>query len=298
MAFRGREGTTLPDRGEVEEFREAVYWYYRRFGRRFPWRETRDPYAVLVSEVMLQQTGVERVMMYFPRFVRVFPGFHSLARAPLADVLREWKGLGYNRRAQYLQRIAQVVTEDLGGDLPRDEGALALLPGIGRTTAAAIAAFAFGKPSVFVETNIRRLFIYRFFRMREGVRDSEIYPLVSATLDRENPREWYYAAMDLGASLRCARPDPVRKSAHYRRQKPFTGSDREVRGKILAILLSAGPVEESSLHASIGAEHGRIKAICDRLVEEGMLAREMGTISISRAPHPPAMKKGRSHPRR
>ncbi|MDI9632590.1 MAG: A/G-specific adenine glycosylase [Methanolinea sp.] len=298
MAFPGRDGDALPGRQVVEEFREAVYGYYRRFGRRFPWRETRDPYAVLVSELMLQQTGVGRVSVYFPRFIGAFPGFPSLSRATLADVLREWKGLGYNRRARDLHRIAQVVTGEYDGNLPRDEAALAALPGIGRATAAAIAAFAFDKPSVFVETNIRRLFLYRFFPSREGVRDSEIVPLVAATLDRENPREWYYAMMDLGASLRCARPDPVRRSAHYRKQPPFRGSDRELRGKILSLLLSKGPVEESRLHAVVGAERGRVQAICDRLAGEGMVAREGGMILVPGTAHPQGAKKGRSYPRR
>lgn len=261
-------------REEIARFRKAVYTHYRKYRRRFPWRETTDPYCILVSEVMLQQTGVERVMVHYPPFISSFPGFSHLAEAPLADVLRAWKGLGYNRRALNLHKTAGIVAGDYGGLLPAEEKDLLTLPGIGKATAASIAAFAYNRPSVFIETNIRRLFIHWFFPVGEQIPDRQILPLVRATLDRENPREWYYALMDFGAHLRSVVPDPNRRSAHYRVQAPFRGSDREIRGRIISVLLRSGCVDQSDLPAAVMADSDRVYAICDRMAAEGLVVKE------------------------
>lgn len=259
---------------EIARFREAVYSHYRKHRRRFPWRETTDPYCILVSEVMLQQTGVERVMVHYPPFTSSFPGFSHLAEAPLAGVLSAWKGLGYNRRALNLHKTAGIVTGDYGGLLPAEEKDLLTLPGIGKATAASIRAFAYNKPSVFIETNIRRLFLHWFFPVGEQIPDRKILPLVRATLDRENPRDWYYALMDFGAHLRSVVPDPNRRSAHYHRQAPFRGSDREIRGCIISVLLRSGCVDQSDLPAAVKAEGDRVRAICNRMAAEGLIVKE------------------------
>ncbi|MDH7509546.1 MAG: A/G-specific adenine glycosylase [Methanolinea sp.] len=259
---------------EIARVREAVYSHYRKYRRRFPWRETTDPYCILVSEVMLQQTGVERVMVHYPPFISSFPGFSPLAEAPLAEVLRAWKGLGYNRRALNLHKTARIVTDRHGGILPAEEKDLLSLPGIGKATAASIRAFAYNMPSVFVETNIRRLFLHWFFPVGERIPDSTIIPLVRATLDRENPADWYYALMDFGAHLRSVVPDTNRRSAHYHRQAPFRGSDREIRGRIISVLLHSGRLDQSNLPAAVMAEGNRVRAICDRMAEEGLIVRE------------------------
>jgi len=265
---------------EIARFREAVYSHYRKHRRRFPWRETTDPYCILVSEVMLQQTGVERVMVYYPPFISSFPGFSPLAEAPLADVLRAWKGLGYNRRALNLHKTARIVTSEHGGMLPAEEKDLLSLPGIGKATAASIRAFAYNMPSVFIETNIRRLFLHWFFPSGDRIPDSRILPLVRATLDRENPRDWYYALMDFGARLRSVVPDPNQRSAHYHRQAPFRGSDREIRGRIISVLLRSGCVDQSDLPAEVEAEGDRVRAICDRMAAEGLIIKEGGRFRL------------------
>jgi len=229
-----REGMTEP---VISRFRTMVNRYYASNARPLPWRETDSPYHILVSEIMLQQTRVERVEEKYRVFLDAFPDLGSLARASLQEVLGVWQGLGYNRRAISLKETARQVVDRFKGTIPDSPEELKTLPGIGEYTAAAIAAFAFHRPVPLIETNIRAVFIHCFFLDREGVRDSEIRPLVEATLDAANPREWYYALMDFGVMLKRRVPNPSRRSAHHGRQAPFEGSDRQIRGKILRILL-------------------------------------------------------------
>ncbi|MCU0632562.1 MAG: A/G-specific adenine glycosylase [Methanolinea sp.] len=265
---------------EIQEFRERVYRFYRVHRRDLPWRNTHDPYAILVSEMMLQQTQVERVCGRYERFLARFPDFVSLAGADLSDVLKEWQGLGYNRRAKALYQIAGRVVDDYGGQLPMDEGTLTSLPGIGKATAASLVAFAYNRPSLVIETNIRRVFIHCFFPGQTEVRDREIQPLVAATCDRENPRDWYYALMDFGSTLKKQIPNPNRRSAHYRKQPPFEGSDRMVRGRILALLVRENRVGESEIPARLDLDQERIARILGTLEKEGFLKRERGVARL------------------
>ncbi|HOF96277.1 MAG TPA: A/G-specific adenine glycosylase, partial [Methanoculleus sp.] len=233
-----REHGATPE--AVRLFRALVLAHYRAHGRDLPWRQTTDPYRILVSEIMLQQTQVERVAVKYPEFIDRFPDFASLARAPQSDILLAWQGMGYNRRALALKRTAERVVDDYGGRLPADVETLATFPGIGRATAAAICAYAFNMPVAYIETNIRRVFIHFFFQDREDVRDDEILVLVEQTLDRENPREWYGALMDYGSILKKRTANPNRRSASYSRQSRFEGSDRQIRGRLLALVLAEG----------------------------------------------------------
>ena len=238
-----------------------------------PWRETGDPYRIAISEVMLQQTQVDRVRPKYAAFLAAFPDFAALARAPLPEVLAAWQGLGYNRRALALSRLARTVIAEHGGRLPREPEALRRLPGIGPATAASIAAFAFGVPTVFVETNVRRVFLHEFFPGRPGVSDAELLPLVARTLDRRRPREWYHALMDYGAELARTVPNPNRRSAGYARQARFAGSDRQVRGAILRALLAGGAATEARLGREVGAEPERLGRLLAALEAEGFVTR-------------------------
>lgn len=261
----------------VRLFSDLILSHFRTHGRDLPWRQTTDPYRIVVSEIMLQQTQVERVAVRFVEFLERFPDFASLAAAPQSEVLLAWQGMGYNRRALALQRTAQRVVEEHGGRLPADVETLATFPGIGKATAAAIAAYAFNMPVVYIETNIRRVFIHFFFQDREGVRDDEILPLVERALYRENPREWYSALMDYGTVLKKRTANPNRRSASYSRQSRFEGSDRQVRGKLLALVLEAGSVTEAEAAARTGEEPGRVKRILADLAREGFVAESDGT---------------------
>jgi A/G-specific adenine glycosylase len=230
---------------------------------------------------MLQQTQVPRVIPKYREFIRRFPDFRVLARAPLADVLRAWQGLGYNRRALYLKRIAENVVQDYNGKLPRDPDILRTLPGIGTNTAGSIAAFAFNVPALFIETNIRRAFIHYFFPKRRLVQDATLLPLVQRSLVGQTPREWYSALMDYGAYLGEMLPktaNPNRRSKHYTRQAKFEGSIRQVRGAILKLLLRH-PMDASALYNV--TKDIRTPIALRKLIEEGMVVSRGGTYRIA-----------------
>jgi A/G-specific adenine glycosylase len=255
--------------------------HYRTSGRKLPWRETTDPYEILVSEFMLQQTQIERVMGKYEGFIREFPCFEVLAEADLQPVLRAWQGLGYNRRAMALKNSATAVVSNHGGLLPKELNALTDLPGVGLSTAGAVLAFAFGIAVPFIETNIRRVYIHFFFSGQDRVRDGEIMPLVENTLDREDPRSWYYALMDYGAMLKKGMPNPNRKSAHYARQAPFEGSDRQIRGRLLKLLVETGPMDAGKLVRAMGKDPVRLYRILGDLVGEGFLRQSGNTVSVA-----------------
>jgi len=269
-----------PDDSTIERFRAAVYDHYERHGRDFPWRRTTDPYCILVSEVMLQQTQTKRVAQKYVEFIARFPDFGALAGATTAEVLAAWQGLGYNRRAQALHAAARNVCAGFGGRLPPEREALRSLPGIGPYTAAAVRAFAFNLPDAFIETNIRTVFIHEFFPGVEGVRDTDILPLVEATLDRDNPRRWYQALMDYGAALKES-GNPSRRSAHHRPQSRFDGSRRQARGVILRTLLHDGSTTSAELRQRIEGWDARFDDALETLKRDGMVSERDGALFVA-----------------
>jgi A/G-specific adenine glycosylase len=259
---------------QIRRFQKEVYDNYKRSGREFPWRKTRDPYKILLSELMLQQTQVGRVIEKYKEFLRRFPAIEAVARAPLRDVLEVWQGLGYNRRALALKRLATIIVDHCGGRIPSDIDTLKALPGVGAATAGAVCAFAFGKPAVFVETNIRSVFIHHFFHGREGVKDNDILPFVAQTLDAKRPRQWYYALMDYGVALKEQHPNPSRRSAHYTKQSPFEGSLRQVRGMILRALVKDPGITEAALVDEINRDADRVGRCLQQLCKEGFVFKK------------------------
>jgi A/G-specific adenine glycosylase len=254
-------------------FREVVWAYYKGHKRVLPWRETNDPYKILVSEIMLQQTQVPRVLDKYREFVAAFPDFASLAVASLRDVLQVWQGLGYNRRAIALKTTAQIIVDAFSGSLPTDTEALKRLPGIGPATAAAICAFAFNRPAPLIETNIRAIFIHFFFKDNDNVKDSELLPLVERTLDRTNPREWYYALMDYGVILKKIHKNPSRRSAHHKAQSPFKGSHRALRAAALRVVLARGSARLENAASELKIPADRAQKVLDELEKEGFITR-------------------------
>ena len=205
--------------------------------RDLPWRRTRDPYEIWLSEVMLQQTQVSRVDGRWQRWLERFPTVEALAAANQADVLLEWQGMGYNRRALALHRAAQEIVQM--GSFPKDVLALKALPGIGPATAAGIRAFAFDLPGVYLETNVRTVFLHELFPEEVGVADRTLAPLVEASCPTEDVRGWYYALLDYGAWLKRTVPNPSRRSRSHVRQSKFEGSHRQKRAAVVRILLAA-----------------------------------------------------------
>jgi A/G-specific adenine glycosylase len=265
----------------ITDFRAVIDQYYEENARELPWRLTEDPYEILVSEIMLQQTQVERVLNKYGPFLNRFPSFRDLAQAPLRDILVAWQGLGYNRRAQALQGIAQRVMADFTGRLPADREALESLPGIGTATSGALMAFAFQQPVVFLETNIRRVYLHFFYPEVEAVPDKMLLPLILLTMDALRVRPWYYALMDYGAMLKKMIPNPNRRSAHYSRQSPFPGSDREIRSRILRLFLKNPELPEKAILTGIPTDPHRIKRILRQLIEERFLLCQEGSYCLA-----------------
>lgn len=276
--------TRLPLSPEVVlRFQSAILDYYRDFGRALPWRETRDPYHIFLSELMLQQTQTHRVEAKYRLFVERFPDFQALAAAPLRELLTLWQGLGYNRRAKSLKEAATIVSERYGGRLPADPRLLQELPGIGPYTAAALCAFAFGLPVPLVETNIRRVYLHYFFAEQGAVRDAELMPYVEATLERSDPRRWYSALMDFGVMLKGRVGNANLRSAHYVRQPRFEGSNRQIRGRLLALLSARDPGEGATLFEMatvLPFPQERVASSLERLAAEGLVVHEKGSYRL------------------
>ncbi|MFA7014060.1 MAG: hypothetical protein WC202_14000 [Desulfobacterales bacterium] len=262
----------------VFDFQQHVMDFYAAKGRHdMAWRQTKDPYKIVVSEVMLQQTQVPRVEVIYPKFIERFPDFASLASAEQADLLAAWQGMGYNRRALNLQKLAGVIADEYGGRVPEDPAVLLTLPGIGPATSCSIAAFAFNRPVVFIETNIRRVFIHYFFEEGVVVDDRELLPLVSAMLPA-NSREWYWALMDLGTALKSAVKNPNQQSRHYTKQKSFEGSDRQIRGGVLKRMLEQKSGTAEFFAKEMKGDPARVRRIMDAMTDEGFFVREEGEI--------------------
>jgi A/G-specific adenine glycosylase len=258
----------------LTNFKREIWRYYRASGRHdLPWRKTRDPYAILVSEIMLQQTQVDRVIPFYQRFIAEFPNFDQLAQASVPQVLKAWQGLGYNRRALALKKISEIVVGRYQGKLPEKYEELLALPGIGPTTAAGVGAYAFNRGVPFIETNIRRTYIHFFFPRKEQVRDDLLLPLVEKTSDTRRAREWYWALMDYGTMLAKTVSNPNRRSAHYTRQSTFTGSTRQLRGQLVRLLLAHQKLSLAQLARLTAQPHARVEKVIHDLVQEGFIAK-------------------------
>ena len=270
--------------GKIQEEGSSLY-------RDLPWRNIDDAYGVLVSEVMLQQTQVSRVMRYWQRWMDLFPTIDALAAADTALVLEMWQGLGYNRRALALKRACETCSAEYSGRLPLAAEELVKLPGIGPATAGGIVAFAYNQPALYLETNVRSVFLHELFPKCVSVSDKELVPYIVDTCpakpladqDEEQvwgPRSWYYALLDYGAHLKASGANPSRRSAHHTRQSKFEGSHREKRSFVLKQVLAAPDgIDSEEVHRLLNAyeqDAGRcgidvctFKALVEELESEG-----------------------------
>lgn len=286
---------------EIQKFQKTVLNYFTTSGRgHLPWRNLPagrqgkiNPYNVWVSEVMLQQTQVDRVIPFFNNWTQAFPDVQTLANASQIDVLQYWKGLGYNSRALRMKQCAQEIIEKYKGKFPTEKSMIEKLPGIGPYTAGAIVAFAYNQPTVIIETNIRRVFIHHFFQDSEKISDSEILALVEKTLPDTDFRTWYWALMDygsyLGRTLNIAgkKYNPNVQSKHYNKQSKFIGSDRQIRGKILEILLQEknNVITITKLKnniAELTTDDQRIQKILDQLQAENFIIMQGNKIQLKK----------------
>ncbi len=261
------------DQNLIRQFRQVVRAHYVKQGRSFPWRETTDPYHILVSEVMLQQTQVERVVPKYQAFLKQFPTVRVLAKASLGDVLRLWSGLGYNRRAKMLHLCAQELVQNHKGVFPCTQKELEGLPGIGPYTAGALMAFAYNQPVVMIETNIRAVYLHHFFKDKVGIPDIVLLPLIEQTLDKKSPRLWYNMLMDYGSWIKKEYGNPNRKSKHHVVQKKFEGSVRQIRGGIVRALTESASTT-LALTRILGRAEKEIREQLINLKEEGFVIQK------------------------
>jgi A/G-specific adenine glycosylase len=262
------------------EFQELLWQKAKELYRPMPWREDTRPYYVLVSEIMLQQTQVDRVVPKFLAFIEVFPGIEALADSGLDKVLQLWSGLGYNRRAKFLHEAAKMIVADYNGVFPDSMDELVKLPGVGVNTAGAILAYSFNQPVVFIETNVRTVYFYHYFEGEVTVDDKALREVVQETLDREHPREWYWALMDYGSYLKRNGAGLNNKSRHYKKQSPLKGSLREVRGQVLKAL-SSGEMSRANLEQLVSAD-ARFEIALQGLKKDGLVSETKGTLHLTR----------------
>ncbi len=257
----------------LDSFIEHVCEQGRQHYRDLPWRNTDDPFTVLTSEVMLQQTQVSRLQKHWDGWLDLFPSAEALAAAPLSVVLEAWQGMGYNRRAINLKRCAETIVEDHGGKVPSDAEELLALPGVGPATAAGVRVFAFQMPDVYLETNVRTVFLHHFFPDEDEVDDKRLIPLVEQTCpqpgDERDVRSWYYALLDYGAQLKKELVNPSRRSKHYSRQSTFEGSRRQKRAYLLRrVLEGMGDVEEMTEDLNVHERKaGRDALSCEEVTD-------------------------------
>lgn len=256
---------------DLQKFKQIIYDYYVQNKRAFAWREDIAPYRIVVSEIMLQQTQADRVVYKFCQWLTKFPDFETLACATTREVIIAWSGLGYNRRALALHALAQRVVQEYAGVLPNEPAVLQTFKGIGPNTAGSICAFAFNKPVTFIETNIRAVYIHHFFPGEEKVHDKQLLPIIEATVDSLNPRDWYYALMDYGVFLKKSQKNPSRKSRHHTVQSRFEGSERQIRGMILKTLAAYGTLTFDDLLLAIPREQKRVENNLNDLITEGFV---------------------------
>lgn len=280
---RGRNDATQVSAADMAAFVSDVREQGRALYRDLPWRNTRDPYEIWISEVMLQQTQVARVLTRWERFLSRFPTVDALAAASPGDVVEEWQGMGYNRRALALKRAADICAARYGGAMPEGVEELVKLPGIGEATAAGITAFSRDVPCIYIETNVRAVFIHRFFPDEERVTDRQLRPLVEAACPTEDVRGWYYALLDVGAHLKRTQGNPSRRAAAYTRQSAFEGSRRQKRSWLLREVMASPGIESEELMARLnriereagrdGVDRATFDSIMGDLEREGFFVR-------------------------
>jgi A/G-specific adenine glycosylase len=268
------------DQATVAELQERILGWYAVNGRDLPWRRTTDPYAILVSEIMLQQTQVPRVIPKFAEFLAAYPRLEDLAEAPLDDVLRLWKGLGYNNRARRLRDCAAAAAA--GGRrpaaLPRSLDGLRALPGIGPYTARAVLAFAHNDDLAAVDANVRRVLTHEL-DLPADLGDRELQNVAEAALPHGRSRDWHNALMDYGALVLTARVTGI---APRTRQGAFVGSRRWYRSRLLQALLDHGPQRLGQLAAALDVTPAVAAELADLLTRDGLVCRDGDRVQVAR----------------
>jgi len=267
----------------IQDFQQTVLSQGKELYREMPWRTNTNPYYILLSEIMLQQTQVPRVLVKFDEFISAFPTINDLAEAPFEQVLELWTGLGYNRRARFLHSSAQIIVEKYNGVLPKNIDDLIALPGIGPNTAASILAYSYNLPTVFVETNIRTVLIFTFFPETAGKIDEKLMvKLAQQTLYAENPRQWYWALMDYGVFIKKTEGNFNKLSKSYNKQSKFEGSKRQKRASILRLILQEKQISLPNIVLQTEYENDLCAELVTALVKDNLVEEKASIYSIKK----------------
>jgi A/G-specific adenine glycosylase len=260
----------------IREFQKKVFSFYRKYGRELPWRKTTDPYKILLSELMLQQTQVNRVILYYEKWISRWPTIHALASASLAEVLQAWMGLGYNTRAINLHKAARKIVTKFGNDVLEAMKQYKEIPGVGRYTSQAVQIFSTNANLVTVDTNIRRIFI-KEFNLPEKVSDKALWELAERCLPRGKSRDWHNALMDYGALFLTAKKTGIKPKTQ---QSKFEGSDRQIRARILRCLLKE-KMSLSELEKTVRIEQIRLRQILDKMMNEKIIMKKNNSYQLN-----------------
>jgi A/G-specific adenine glycosylase len=265
---------------KIKAFQSKVLSHYAKRKRdSLPWRHTIDPYRILVSEIMLQQTQVDRVIPYYKNFLKKFRNVEVLAKSRLVDVLKLWSGLGYNRRAKYLRDAAIHLVENYDGVFPKSYEDLRKLPGVGDYTARAVRVFAFNERDVLLETNIRTAFTHSFFSNEKVVHDKQLLPLLLHAAEDQNPKVWHWALMDYGSYLKKSGIQINSKSTTYTKQSRFVGSNRQLRGRLIRRLME-GPITQASFRTIDAKNIYSISMALHAMEKNGLVEKKKGKWQI------------------
>jgi A/G-specific adenine glycosylase len=265
---------------EITQFQKKILSWYSEYKQDFPWRKTRDPYHILVSEVMLQQTQVSRVIPKFNDWLKRFPTIESLAKAPVSEVLRQWSGLGYNRRALFLKKAAVEIVEKYNGNFPQDEKILRTLPGIGEYTARALLCFAFNKQISVVDTNVRKVILVTFFNGGNLMTEKEIISIAEQLLPVGSAYDWNQALMDYSRTMLGKEKIQIPK------QSKFLGSRRYYRGQIIKLLLQKKKIPIDKIGQLIKGDFNKsdmdwLQGLLKELEDEGFVLIKNDFVSLA-----------------
>jgi A/G-specific adenine glycosylase len=254
---------------KVTQFQNKILQYYKKNGRDLPWRNTTDAYNILISELMLQQTQVSRVIDYYTTWLKTWPTIQHLAQANFKDVLQAWMGLGYNTRGINLHKASKIIVQHYNADVIAAMDEYKKIPGVGKYTSQAVKIFSTNADIVTVDTNIRRIFIHEF-DLSQDISDSELWSIAQHCLPKGKSRQWHNALMDYGAMYLTSKKTGISPKT---KQSTFEGSDRQIRAQILRDLLNT-PLTIHDLTQHYDHTTDRLLKILEKMKKQGIIKKE------------------------
>lgn len=264
------------DQSTISSFQQKILQYYQKNKRDLPWRHTTDPYSILLSELMLQQTQVSRVIEYYTKWLHTWPTIQHLSKANRKDVLQAWIGLGYNTRGINLHKASQIIVEHYNGDVIAAMDDYKKIPGVGKYTSQAVKIFSTNADIITVDTNIRRIFIHEF-NLPQDISDSKLWSIAQYCLPKGKSRQWHNALMDYGATYLTSKKTGISPKTT---QSTFEGSDRQIRAQILRDLLTK-PLTLQDLTNQYNHSSDRLLKILEKMKKQEIIKQENKTYYLN-----------------